>query len=116
MPISKIPLSSSNSGLPIALSSSFFNVVHTTGTSSTVYDSITIYASNNSAGAVTLLMCWGITSNGINEAYYSLPANSTIKVCDGQILTGDGSIGYSVSINPLSSNSVTINGWVNRIS
>lgn len=116
MALSKIPLSASTDGKPIPVSASTNFVVHTTGTSSTVEDSINLYIWNNGASSTTVKFYIGSTSFPDHAFTITLAANTGItKVFGGYVLTGDGTTGRSVFVNT-SSISVSAFGYVNRIS
>lgn len=116
MPISRIILSSSSSGRVLGPLSTFFdNLVHTTGVSSSVYDALYLYAYNNSAfssGSITLKFA----GSTVSTVPYTIRPTGLITICEGLILSGDGTTGRNVTINPAGSSSIYIIGYVNRIS
>ena len=116
MAITKIPLSVSTDGKPIVITGSTNFVVHTTGTSSTIEDSINLYVWNNSGLSTTVKFYIGSTSVPDHSFTITLASNTGItKVFGGYLLFGDGTTGRSIFINT-SSSSVSAFGYVNRIS
>ena len=116
MAISRRLLSTSTGGLPITLSASSVTVVHTTGISASIFDAAYIYASNSSTSNTEIRLYFGIgASLGSNDAFFSIPALTTIQICNGQILSGDNSSAKSISVYTISS-SIRIFGYINRIS
>jgi len=61
---SKVALSGATTGVPIAVvaTASTGTTIHATGTSSTVFDEIWLYATNTSSSAVTLTIQYGGTA------------------------------------------------------
>ncbi len=111
---SKLLLSGSVNGQPIPLpttASSVATPIHTSIISSTSYDEIYIYATNNSVFTPTLTMCWGNTGS-LNQLPVIIASNiGRVCVCDGVLLNN----GLTVYAYSSISGSILIDGFVNRI-
>lgn len=114
----KLNLSASSGGAPLEVgeTSSPGNVIHTTGTSSSVLDEIWLYANNISASDVKLTLQYGGTADK-NLIEITIPAEAgLVLVIPGLLLTGDGTSGRSVRAFAATANVINITGYVNRIS
>lgn len=119
MPISKQLLSGSTQGraIKVAATASPGTTIHTTGTSASVIDEVTLHAYNSSASAVNLTVQWGGTTSPDDEIKLSIPATSGLTfVVPGLPLVGTGSAGNVVRAFAGTANVVTVHGFVNRIS
>ena len=94
-----------------SISTSSVTPIHTSITSSTAYDEIYIYATNNSNSPAALTMCWGGTGS-VNQLPIGIPNSvGRVCVCDGMLLNNSLIASAYASI----SNSILIDGFVNRI-
>ena len=90
--------------------------IHTTGTSSTAIDEVWLYATNSSSVNVVLTIQWGGVTAVDNEAKLTIPPTAGLTlVIPGLILTGTGSAGNVIAAYAATTNVITINGYVNRI-
>ena len=115
---SKVALSGATTGVPIAVAAtaSTGTTIHATGTSSTTFDEIWLYATNTSTAAVVLTIQYGGTAT-VNQIQQTIPANSgLILVIPGLVLTGTGSAANTVYAYAGTASVVNISGYVNRIS
>jgi hypothetical protein len=110
-------VNTSNQGVPIAVvaTASTGTTIHTTGTSSTTFDEIWLYATNTSTSAVTLTIQYGGTAT-LNQIQQTLPANSGLTlIIPGLVLTGTGSASNIVYAYAGTASVINISGYVNRI-
>jgi hypothetical protein len=115
---SKNLLSGSTQGQPIvvAATASTGTTIHATGTSSTAFDEIWLYAYNSSTSAVTLTIQFGGTATPQNDIKLSVPSTSGLTlVVPGLVLTGSGSAAATVYAYAGTASVVTISGYVNRV-
>lgn len=115
---SKVLLSGSSQGQPIlvAATSSPGTNIHTTGTSSSIIDCLTLYAHNvdTTARKVTIELGGTGTNNTIEV---TVPAESGLMLVVPQLpLTGTGAATKSVAAFCATTNVVAISGFVDRIS
>ncbi|NBP84585.1 MAG: hypothetical protein EBU23_03390 [Mycobacteriaceae bacterium] len=111
-------LSGSNQGQPIlvAATSSPGTTIHSTGTSSTIIDNITLYAHNTDTTARKLTVEFGGTGTA-NTIEVTVPAESGLMLVVPQLpLTGTGAAAKTVAAFCASTNLVAISGVVDRIS
>jgi len=115
---SKVLLSGSGQGQPIlvAATSSPGTNIHTTGTSSSITDCVTLYAHNTDTTARKLTVEFGGTGTA-NTIEVTVPAESGLMLVVPQLpLTGTGSASKSVACFCATTNVVAICGYVDRIS
>ena len=117
----KVLLSGSSQGkaIKIAATTSGSNgtTLHATGTSSSIIDELWLYAYNSSSSAVVLTIQWGGITAVDNEYKLSIPATSGLTlVVPGLILTGDGTNATTTRAYAVTTNVITVSGYVNRIS
>jgi len=115
---SKVLLSGSSQGQPIlvAATSSPGTNIHTTGTSSSITDCVTLYAHNTDTTARKLTVEFGGTGTA-NTIEVTVPAESGLMLVVPQLpLTGTGSASKSVACFCATTNVVAICGYVDRIS
>lgn len=115
--ISKEILSGSVNGKPIQVSatSSVGTTVHTTLTSTSIIDEIWLYATNTDTVQVNLTIELGGTGTA-NEIKVGIPAASGLSILlAGAVLTGDGSVGSTISAYASTTNKINIIGYVNRM-
>lgn len=116
---SKVILSGSTQGkaIKVAATASTGTTIHATGTSSSIIDEVWLYAYNSSASAVVLTIQYGGTTAVDNDIKLSIPPTSGLTlVVPGLTLTGTGSAANTVYAFAGTTNVITINGYVNRIS
>lgn len=116
---SKQRLSGSTQGraVKVAATASAGTTIHTTGTSSTAFDEIWLYAYNSSTGPVTLTVQFGGTTAVDDDIKLDIPATAGLTlVVPGLILNGDGTNGAVVRAYAGTTNVITVTGYVNRIS
>lgn len=115
---SKVLLSGSSQGQPIlvAATSSPGTNIHTTGTSSSITDCLTLYAHNTDTTARKLTIELGGTGTA-NTIEVTVPAESGLMLVVPQLpLTGTGAASKSVACFCATTNVVAISGYVDRIS
>jgi hypothetical protein len=115
---SKVLLSGSSQGQPIlvAATSTPGTNIHTTGTSSSITDCVTLYAHNTDTTARKLTIELGGTGTN-NTIEVTVPAESGLMLVVPQLpLTGTGSASKSVAAFCATTNVVAISGFVDRIS
>lgn len=115
---SKVLLSGSSQGQPIlvAATSTPGTNIHTTGTSSSITDCVTLYAHNTDTTARKLTIELGGTGTN-NTIEVTVPAESGLMLVVPQLpLTGTGSASKSVAAFCATTNVVAISGYVDRIS
>lgn len=114
---SKNLLSGSTQGAPIAVAAtaSTGTTIHATGTSSTAFDEIWLYATNTSTASVVLTIQYGGTAT-VNQIQQTIPANSGLTlIVPGLILTGTGSAANTVYAYAGTASVINISGYVNRV-
>lgn len=114
----KVLLSGSSQGQPIliAATSSPGTTIHSTGTSSTIIDNVTLYAHNTDTTARKLTVELGGTGTA-NTIEVTIPAEAGLMLVLPQLpLTGTGSAAKSVAAFCATTNVVAISGFVDRIS
>ena len=113
----KTLLSGSSQGQPITVvqTASTGTTIHATGTSSTTFDEIWLYATNTSTAAVVLTIQYGGTAT-VNQIQQTIPANSGLTlIVPGLVLTGTGAAANTVYAYAGTASVVNISGYVNRI-
>jgi hypothetical protein len=119
MPISKKLLSESIGGrqIKVVATTTPGTLIHTTGTSSSTIDQITLMVTNQDAAAVTITVEWGGATDPDDLTTLTIPAKSgETLVIASRPLTGDGVAGRSVRVFAGTANKVMVFGDVNRIS
>jgi len=114
----KVLLSGSNQGQPIlvAATSSPGTTIHSTGTSSTIIDNVTLYAHNTDTTARKVTLEVGGTGTA-NTIEVTVPAEAGLMLVLPQLpLTGTGAAAKSVAAFCATTNVVAISGFVDRIS
>lgn len=109
----KLQLSGSTAGRPIALGSSGTAVtIHTTSTSSRIYDEIWIYAANTgSTNAVITVSFAGTTAIKVTVP----PSSGLTLVVPGTLLSGTGSASSTITVTDTSSTgNAYVHGYVFR--
>jgi hypothetical protein len=118
VPTVPVLLSGSSQGQPIlvAATSTPGTAVHSTGTSSTVFDEIWLYAQNTDTTDRKLTIEWGGVTSPNHLVEMTIPAESGLRlVVPGLRLTGTGSVATAVKAFCATGNVVTIIGNVNRL-
>lgn len=115
--IQKLPLSGSSQGNPIQIvaTASPGTTIHTTGSSSTIIDEVWLYAANIDTANRTLTVEYGATASS-NIVEVVIPAKSGLSiVLPGSIITGNGSVGATISAFASTTNVINVLGYINRI-
>lgn len=111
----KVLLSGSTGGrnVKVAATSSPGTLIHTTGTSATIIDEITLTVINMSSAAATALVQNGGTTSTDDHIQMSLDPYEVrqLVIC----LCGTGAAGREVRVVGSSANIINVAGWVNRI-
>lgn len=118
MAISKVLLSGSTGGrgIKVVATATAGTTIHTTGTSASVFDEVTLYAYNSDTVAIALTVEWGgVTAPDDNIVVSIPPAAGLTLVVPGLVLTGDGSSGRTVAAFAGTANKIVITGFVHRI-
>lgn len=103
-------------GIKVAATASTGTTIHATGTSSTTFDEVWLYAYNSSTGPVLLTVQYGGTTSPDNDIKVTIPAQSGLTlVVPGLILSGTGAAANTVYAYAATTNVITITGYVNRI-
>jgi hypothetical protein len=112
---SKLTLSGSVSGRQILISgmtSGSATQIHTAVAGSSSFDEIWIYAYNDSTASLLTSVLWGATTEPNDVARFSVPSRSgRVLIVDGKLLNN----GLTISAYCTASNSVVVDGFVNRI-
>lgn len=119
MPISKELLSGSTGGksIKVGATATAGTLIHTTGVSATIKDEVTLFAHNTSASAVKLTIEFGDVASPDDLIEITIPPEvGPIPIIPGYCLVGTGAAGREVRAFAGTTNVLTINGWVNRIS
>lgn len=117
---SKQKLNSSTVGRGIAVAATSGagsgTAIHATGTSSTIFDEVWLYASNPTASAVLLTIEYGGTTTTSDLIKISIPSQTGLTlVVAGLVLSGTGSAATNITAFAATANAVEIFGYVNRI-
>lgn len=116
---SKRSLSGSTNGrhIKVAATASPGTTIHATGTSSSIFDEVWIYAVNTSVNDVLLTVEFGGTTNPDDRIQVTVAAqNGLYLVVPGIPLTGTGSAANTIRAYAATANVINITGYVNRIS
>ena len=115
---SKVNLSGSTGGrlIKVAQTATTGTTIHATGTSSSIFDEIWLYAVNSDTTARKLTIEFGGTSAPDDLIELTVAAESgLVLVVPGLILAGTGSAARTVTAFCATANVVSIGGYVNRI-
>lgn len=115
----KVNLSGSTQGkaIKVAATASTGTTIHATGTSSSIIDEVWLYAYNSHTAAVTLTIQFGGTTAVDNDIKITIPQTTGLTlVVPGLLLTGTGSAANTIYAYAGTTNVITIQGYVNRIS
>jgi hypothetical protein len=92
--------------------------IHQTGTSETIQDEVWLYISNTNADDVSIVKIYFYAgAGGIYEGGFTLavPANSTILALSGLPLSAVEESSTEVWVDNLGTTSISVHGYVNRI-
>ena len=111
----KLPLSASVDGKSILLTTTASSVaipIHTTPTGITSTDEVWLYAYNDSLVSLQTSILWGSTTEPDDVTRTQIGARSgRVLITDGRLLRN----GLTISAYASNTSSVTIDGFVNRI-
>ena len=114
----KLALSGSTKGraIKVAATSSPGTTVHTGSSVDTTFDEVWLYAQNTDTTARKLTVQWGGTSSPDDEIELTIAAESgLVLVAPGLIIQGDSSAALVVRAFAVTTNVITLHGYVNRI-
>lgn len=113
---SKLPLSGSVNGKQIlisAITSGSATQIHTAVSGTSNLDEVWLYAYNEATSSITLAVLWGGTTEPNDVARFPLVSRSgRTLIVDGKLLQNSLLISAYTTV----ANTVTIDGFVNRIS
>ena len=115
---SKVNLSGSTGGrlIKVAQTATTGTTIHATGTSSSIFDEIWLYAVNSDTTARKLTIEFGGTSAPDDLIELTVAAESgLVLVVPGLTLVGTGSAARTVTAFAATANVISIGGYVNRI-
>lgn len=109
--------STNGRGIAVAATATLGTTIHATGTSSSIYDEIWLYANNINSAAVTLTVEFGGATTTSDLIQQSIPATPSglVLVCAGLILRGTGAAATTITAFAGTANKIEIFGFVNRI-
>jgi hypothetical protein len=113
-----IPFSGSTQGqaVLVAATSSAGTTIHTTGTSATIVDRISVWAYNAHSGDVLLTIEFGGATAPNQNIVQTITAKTGLTlVVDGLILLGNGSAALTVKAFAATTNVITLSGYVMRV-
>ena len=113
-----IPFSGSTQGqaVLVAATSSAGTTIHTTGTSATIVDRISVWAYNAHSGDVLLTIEFGGATAPNQNIVQTITAKTGLMlVVDGLILLGNGSAALTVKAFAATTNVITLSGYVMRV-
>lgn len=114
---SKVLLSGSTQGRPIKITQTATagNTIHATGTSATIIDELTLFASNTDTTDRKLTIEFGGTTSPDDLLEVTIPAEGgPVLVCAGFPLTGTGAAANTVRAFAATANVINVVGFVNR--
>jgi len=113
-----IPFSGSTQGqgVKVVATSTAGTLIHTTGTSATVIDRLSIWAYNGHSADVVLTIEFGGATVPDQNIVQTVTVKSGLTLAvDGLILLGDGSAGLTVKAFAAVANVIVLSGYVMRI-
>jgi hypothetical protein len=113
-----IPFSGSTQGkgVKVVATATAGTTIHTTGTSATVVDRLTVFAYNGHTADVALTLEWGGVTVPDNNIVVTVPFKQGLwLVVDGLPLLGDGAAGLTVAAFAGTANVIVLSGYVQRI-
>ena len=113
-----IPFSGSTQGqgVKVVATSTAGTLIHTTGTSATVVDRLSIWAYNgHSADVVLTIEFGGATVPDQNIVQTVTTKTGLTLVVDGLILLGNGSVALTVKAFAATGNVIVLSGYVMRV-
>lgn len=112
--ITRIPLSGSTDGraIKVAATSSAGTTIHTSTSSTSDCDVVSIYAYNSSASAVNLTLQWGGTTTPDDDIKLSIPSQSGLTLVVPDLVLRNSTVlrAYAGTTNV-----ITIHGFANRV-
>jgi hypothetical protein len=113
-----IPFSGSTQGqgVKVAATSSAGTLIHTTGTSATIVDRLSVWAYNaHSADVLLTIEFGGATAPDQNIVQTITTKTGLTLVVDGLILLGNGSAALTVKAFAATTNVIVLSGYVMRV-
>ena len=113
-----IPFSASTQGqgIKVVATSTAGTLIHTTGTSATIVDRLTVFAFNSSASDVVLTLEFGGATAPDQNIVQTITSKTGLTVVvDGLILVGNGSAALTVKAFAARGHVITLSGHVLRI-
>jgi hypothetical protein len=113
-----IPFSASTQGqgVKVAATSSAGTLIHTTGTSATIVDRLSVWAYNaHSADVLLTIEFGGATAPDQNIVQTVTTKTGLTLVVDGLILLGNGSAALTVKAFAATTNVIVLSGYVMRV-
>jgi len=113
-----IPFSGSTQGqaVLVAATSTAGTTIHTTGTSATIVDRLSIWAFNAHSADVLLTIEFGGATAPAQNIVQTITAKTGLTlVVDGLILLGNGSAALTVKAFAATTNVITLSGYVMRV-
>jgi hypothetical protein len=113
-----IPFSASTQGqgVKVAATSTAGTLIHTTGTSATIVDRVSLWAFNSHSADVELTIEFGGATAPDQNIVQTITADTGLTlVVDGLVLLGNGSAALTVKAFAGTTNVVVVNGYVMRI-
>jgi len=113
-----IPFSASTQGqgVKVVATSTAGTLIHTTGTSATVVDRLSIWAYNGHSADVVLTIEFGGATVPDQNIVQTITAQTGLTiVVDGLILLGDGSSSLTVKAFAATANVIVLSGYVMRV-
>lgn len=113
----KLSGSTNGRGIAVVATATLGTTIHATGTSSSVFDEVWLYANNIHTSAVTLTVEFGGVTATSDLIQVSIPASPSglILVCPGLILSGTGAAANTITAFAGTASKIEIFGFVNRI-
>jgi hypothetical protein len=113
-----IPFSGSTQGqgVKVVATSTAGTLIHTTGTSATVIDRLSIWAYNGHSADVVLTVEFGGATVPDQNIVQTVTVKSGLAlIVDGLILLGNGSVALTVKAFAATGNVIVLSGYVMRI-
>ena len=113
-----IPFSGSTQGqgVKVVATSTAGTLIHTTGTSATIIDRLSIWAYNGHSADVVLTIEFGGATVPDQNIVQTITAQTGLTiVVDGLILLGDGSSSLTVKAFAATANVIVLSGYVMRV-
>lgn len=108
--------STNGRGIKVVATASTGTTIHATGTSASVYDEVWLYAYNSDTTARLLTVQFGGTTTVDDDIKITIPSQVGLTlVVPGLSLRGTGAAATTVYAYAATTNVITIQGYVNRI-